>query len=88
MPLGGYTRRKVVMEIPIGKCLNCGKMIKMWRCEDLPGGGTYHIVCFDCNEKNSQQNVEVTAIWRWVGRIFVTGFIIGTVFIVLVFGGN
>ena len=74
------------MEIPIGKCLNCGKMIRMWCCEDTPGDGTYHIVCFECQERNSQQSVQVAGLWRWVGWLFVTGFILGTLFVVLVFG--
>jgi hypothetical protein len=86
-PLGGHIRRKVIMEIPIGKCLNCGKMIKMWRCGDTTGGGTYHIECFECNQRDSRQSVQLTALWRWVGWICVTGFIIGTFFVVLVFGG-
>ena len=86
--LGGHIRRKVIMEIPIGKCLSCGKMIEMWRCGDMTGGGTYHIVCFECNERDSRQSVQLTTLWRWVGWIFVTGFIIGTFFVVLVFGGN
>jgi hypothetical protein len=86
--LSGPIRKKVIMEIPIGKCLICGKMIKMWRCENIPGGGTYHIVCFECNERDSRQSVRLTALWRWIGWIFVIGFIIGTIFVVLVFGGN
>jgi hypothetical protein len=86
--LGGHIRRKVIMEIVIGKCLNCGKMIRMWRCGDITGGGTYHIVCFECNEGDSRQSIQVTALWRWVGWIFVTGLIIGTVFVVLVFVGS
>jgi hypothetical protein len=82
------TRRKVIMEVPVGKCLNCGKMINMWRCGDVTGGGTYHIVCFECNERTSRQSVQLTAVWRWViGGIFVTAFIIGTFFVLLVFGG-
>ena len=32
---------------------------------------------------------QLTALWRWlVGWILVTGFIIGTLFVVLVFGGH
>jgi hypothetical protein len=72
------------METPVGKCLNCGKMIRMWRCENMTGGGTYHIVCFECNERDSRQSVQVTALWRWVGWIFVAGLIIGTIFVVVV----
>jgi hypothetical protein len=75
------------METPNGKCLICGKMIQMWRCGDTSGGGTYHIVCFECSEKDSRQSVQLTALWRWVGWIFVIGFIIVTLFVILVFGG-
>jgi hypothetical protein len=75
------------METPVGKCMNCGKTINMWRCGDTAGGGTYHIVCFECRERDSRQSVKVTALWRWVGWMVVTGFIIGMVFVVLVFGG-
>ena len=77
------------METPIGKCLICGKMIQMWRCGDINGGGTYHIVCFECNERDSRQSGQLTALWRWVvGWILVTGFIIGTLLVVLVFGSH
>jgi hypothetical protein len=77
------------METPIGKCLICGKMIQMWRCGDINGGGTYHIVCFECNERDSRQSVHLTALWRWiVGWIFVTGLIVGTFIVVLVFAGR
>jgi len=76
------------METPIGKCLTCGKTIQMWRCVDISGGGTYHIVCFECSERDSRKSGQWTALWRWVGWIFVTGFIIGTFFVVLIFGGN
>jgi len=75
------------METPFGKCLSCGKMIKMWRCGNMPGGGTYHIVCFECNERDTRQSVQLTALWHGVGWLFVTGFIIGTVLVVLVFSG-
>lgn len=74
------------MEIPVGKCLSCGKMINMWRCGDMAGGGTYHIVCFECSERDPRQSVQLTALWRWVGWVFVTGFIIGPFFVFLVFG--
>jgi len=77
------------METPIGKCLICGKMINMWRCGDMNGSGTYHIVCFECNERDSRQSVHLTAVWRWiVGWIFVIGCIFGAFFVVLVFGGK
>ena len=79
--------RKVIMETPIGKCLNCGKTIRMWRCGDTTGGGSYHIVCFECNERNSLQSLQVTSVWRWIVGLLVTGFIVGTVFVALVFGG-
>jgi len=68
--------------------LNCGKTISMWRCGDTTGGGTYHIVCFECDGRESQRSEQVTALWRWVGWIIVTGFLIGTIFVFLVFGGN
>jgi hypothetical protein len=53
----------------------------------MAGGGTYPIVCFECNEGDSRQSAQLAALWRWVGRIFVTGFIIVSFFAVLVFGG-
>jgi hypothetical protein len=76
------------MEIPVAKCLTCGKTMEMWRCGDVSGGGTYHIVCFECSEKDSRQNVQLTSLWRWVGCSFVTVFIIGMFFFLLVFGGH
>jgi hypothetical protein len=76
------------MEIPTGKCSSCGKMIPMWRCGDTTGGGTYHIVCFECNARDSRQSVQLTALWRWIGWILVIGFMVGTFFVVLVFGGH
>jgi hypothetical protein len=75
------------MEISNGKCLSCGKMIQLWRCGDTTGGGTYHIVCFECNERDSRQSEQLPTSWRWVGWILVIGFMIGTFFVVLVFGG-
>jgi uncharacterized Tic20 family protein len=63
-------------------------MINMWRCGDMAGGGTYHIVRFECSERDSRQSVQLTALWRWVGWIFLTGFIIGPFFVFLVFGGH
>jgi hypothetical protein len=68
--------------------MSCGKTINMWRCGDVSGGGTYHIVCFECNEKDTRQNVPLTALWRWVGWMFVTGLLMGTFFVVLVLGGH
>ena len=76
------------MEVPVGKCSSCGKMINMWRCGDVPGGGTYHIVCFECSKRDSRKNEPLTAIWRWVGWLFVTGLMISAVFVFLVFGGQ
>ena len=76
------------MQTPVGKCLNCGKTIQMWRCEDTPGGGTYHIVCFECRERDSRQGVPLTGLWRWVGGIVVIGLVMGILFIVLVLGGG
>lgn len=77
------------METPIGKCLSCGKMIEMWRCGDMNGGGTYHIVCFECNERDSRQSAQSTALWRWVVVwILVLGCIMGMFLVVLVFGGR
>jgi hypothetical protein len=77
-----------MMEIPVAKCLTCGKMMQMWRCGDVSGGGTYHLVCFECSEKNSRQNVQgTTALWRWVGWMFLAVFIMGAFFVLLVFGG-
>ena len=75
------------MEIPVGKCSSCGKTINMWRCGETTGGGTYHIVCFECSERDSRQSVQLTALWRWVGWIFLAAFIIITLLVVLVFGG-
>jgi len=55
----------------------------------MNGSGTYHIVCFECNERDSRQSVHLTAVWRWiVGWIFVNGCIFGAFFVVLVFGGK
>jgi hypothetical protein len=71
------------METPVGKCASCGKMLNMWRCGDTPGGGTYHIVCFECSERNTRQSGLATTLWQWVGWILVTAFIIGTFFVFL-----
>jgi hypothetical protein len=76
------------METPVGKCLICGKMINMWRCGETTGGGTYHIVCFECSKRESRQNGQLSALWRWVGWMFVTFFIVGMFFVVLILGGN
>jgi hypothetical protein len=76
------------MEVPSGKCMSCGKTINMWRCGDVSGGGTYHIVCFECSERNSRQNAPLTALWRWVGWMVVAGLMMGTLFVALVFGGH
>ena len=69
-----------------GKCLSCGKMINMWRCEDVPGGGTYHIECFECGQRDSRQSLPSTGLWRLLGWMFVACFIIGTFFVFLVLG--
>jgi hypothetical protein len=76
------------MEVLTGKCSSCGKMIPMWRCGETTGGGTYHIVCFECSARASRQSPHSTAVWRWVGGVLVTGFMIGTLFVFLVLGGH
>ena len=75
------------MEVPTGKCLSCGKMIPMWRCGDTTGGGTYHIVCLECNQRESRQSGPLRPVWRWVGWTLGTGFVMAAFYIVLVFGG-
>jgi hypothetical protein len=77
------------METLIGKCLTCGKTIQISRCGETTGGGTYHIVCFECNERNSRQSVPLPILWRWVvGWILVIGLIMGVFLVILVFGGH
>ena len=86
-PLVAHIRRKDIMEVPVGKCSSCGNMIPMWRCGDTTGGGTYHIVCFECSQRESRQSVQSTVSWHWILWIFVTGIIIGSFFVFLVFVG-
>ena len=62
--------------------------MEMWRCGDVSGGGTYHIVCFECSERDSRQSAPSTALWRWVGWMFATGFMITMFFVVLILGGH
>jgi len=76
------------MEIPVGKCSSCGKMVNMWRCGDVPGGGTYHIVCFECSKRDSQNSGQATASWQWIGWLFVIGFMIATVSVILFLSGR
>jgi hypothetical protein len=75
------------MEIPTAKCMSCGKMIQLWRCGEMPGGGTYHIVCFDCSERDSRQSTPLTAVGQWIGWMLVAGLMIGTTLMVVVLGG-
>jgi hypothetical protein len=77
-----------MMEIPNGKCSSCGRMIPIWRCGETTGGGTYHIVCSECSARESQQSLQSTAVWQWIGWLLMAGFLIGTLFVVLVFGGH
>lgn len=76
------------METPTGKCLSCGKTIQIWRCGETTGGGTYHIVCFECNQRESRQSGQLTTLWRWVGWMCVAGFVMGTFFVMIIFGGH
>lgn len=87
-PVSAGIRRKAIMEVPTGKCLTCGKTIPIWRCGDTTGGGTYHIVCFECNQRESRQSGQSSAIWRSIGWILVTGLVMAAFYVVLVFGGH